>query len=80
MPTPLEQYPAVRRYVYSALWLIGLILVGAQVGVAAIPDAAQPAWLTVALAVYPAVGAYVGFQAKQNVTVDVQPFPEDDLP
>jgi hypothetical protein len=67
---PLEQYPNVRRYVYAGMWLVGLVLTAAQIGVAAIDGAQQPAWLTVALAVFPAVAAYVGYTAQQNVGED----------
>ena len=63
---PLSQYPSVRRYLYLGMWVVGLILTAAQIGVAAIPDAQQPGWLTVALAVFPAVATYVGYTAQQN--------------
>lgn len=63
--TPLEQYPGARRIVYGILWVAGLFLTGVQLWVAA-TDAGQPQWLTGALAVLPAVCAYVGYQAQAN--------------
>jgi hypothetical protein len=63
--TPLEQRPALRRAVYDGLWMVGLLLTAAQAWVAGL-DVPQPGWLTVALATYPTVGMYVGYQAKAN--------------
>lgn len=63
---PLSDYPRVRKALYQIFWVIGGLLVVAQVAVAAIPDATQPTLLTVLLAAYPAAGAYIGYQAQQN--------------
>lgn len=77
--TPLEQYPAARRAVYHLLWVAGLVLLAAQLGVAAIEEWTQPVWLTVALAVYPAIGTYVGYQAQANTPAPAPPVPAERL-
>lgn len=77
--TPLEQYPAARRIVYGFLWVAGLFLVAAQLSVAAVDDWTQPKWLTAALAVFPAVSAYVGFQARANTPPTPPPVDPDRL-
>ena len=79
--TPLEQRPALRRAVYDGMWMVGLLLTAAQAWVAGL-DVPQPGWLTVALATYPAVGMYVGYQAKANTekpAPHVGPVPRDEL-
>lgn len=63
---PLDDYPKVRKVLYAIFWVIGLVLVVAQLMVAAVEGMKQPAILTAALAAYPAAGAYIGFQAQQN--------------
>ena len=64
---PLSENPGARKAVYTVLWAVGLLLTAAQVWVGA-TDASQPSWLAGALAVYPAVAAYVGYTAQQNIT------------
>lgn len=63
---PLAEFPAVRKALYAALWVFGLILTAWQGWVAAV-DAAQPVILTGCLAVFPAVASYVGYTAQRNV-------------
>lgn len=63
---PLADNPKARKIVYTVLWAVGLVLTVAQVYVGAVPGTDQPAWLTGALAVYPVIGAYVGYQASKN--------------
>lgn len=61
----LSDYPGVRRVLYVVSFVVGLVLGGCQVGFAA-ADATQPAWLTVAFAVYGFAGAYLGITAATN--------------
>ena len=63
---PLENNPKARKVVYTVLWAVGLVLTAAQVWVGAVPGAEQPSVLTGALAVFPVVAAYVGYQASKN--------------
>ena len=63
---PLENNPKARKVVYTVLWAVGLILTAAQVWVGAVPGTTQPSVLTGALAVFPVVAAYVGYQASKN--------------
>lgn len=65
---PLAENPKARKVVYTILWAVGLLLTAAQVYVGAVPGIEQPSILTGALAVFPAVAAYVGYTAGQNVT------------
>ena len=69
---PLADRPRARSVVYGILWVAGLVLTACQIGVGVIPDATQPVWLTVALAVFPAVAAYVGYTAQQNTPAVVE--------
>ena len=55
--------PALRRTLYTAYAIAGLILGSTQVGFSA-ADVGQPVALTVALAVYGFVGTAFGFQAR----------------
>lgn len=54
-----------RAYVYGTFGVLSLAVGAAQVGYAAI-SAAQPDWLTVALAVVPFVGAGIGYTAATH--------------
>lgn len=59
-----EYIPAsVRKPVYGALAVIGLVVGSAQVAYAAI-EVANPEWLTISLAVFPFIAAAVGFTAQ----------------
>lgn len=61
-----ELIPAqYRKTAYAIFALIGVILGGTQVGFDA-AEAAQPIWLTVALAVYAFVGGALGLTAAQH--------------
>ena len=76
---PLVNRPRARSCVYLALWVAGLVLTACQIGVAAIEGATQPSWLTVALAVFPAVAAYVGYTAQANTPAKIETLkPEGD--
>lgn len=71
-----------RLSIYAAFSVIGLGVGGAQVGYASI-EAAQPDWLTVALAVYAFVGGAIGFTAATHTgrtEVDATPVPGDYEP
>ena len=67
---PLSGAPRLRQWIYRGLWATGGLLVGAQVAVGSIDDWKQPAWLTAALAVYPAIASYVGYQADRNTDTE----------
>lgn len=62
---PLNDHPTARRIVYTAFWIIGLILGAIQVGYAS-TDLGQPTWLVVALAVFAFLAAGVGYTAFAN--------------
>jgi hypothetical protein len=64
--TPFAENPQVRKVIYTVLWVLGLILGAAEIYVGAVPGIEQPGWLTGALAVFPFIAGYVGFQASQN--------------
>lgn len=65
--------PTIRRVIYAVYAIVGLVLGAVQVGVTAVPDGAQPAWLTVALAVYAFVGTGLGFTASANTAPQLHP-------
>lgn len=68
-----------RLTIYLILAIIGLTLGAAQVGYASI-EAAQPDWLTIALAVYAFLGGGLGFTAATHTgpgETDLTP-PSDD--
>lgn len=62
---PLSDRPDLRKKVYSAFWLIGLLFGALQVGYAA-DEGSDPDWIVPALAVYAFLGAGVGYTAQQN--------------
>lgn len=65
---PLLLLPAKARQTVYVVYGITVIAVGAtQVGCAAIPNGAQPVWLTVALAVVAFLGVPVSALAATNV-------------
>lgn len=72
--------PSVRGPLYAAFALVGLVLGAIQIAFSA-AETGRPVWLTVALAVYPFVGAGIGFTAASNtpspplVAADEQPAP-----
>ena len=67
--------PQLRRILYTAYAIAGLILGSTQVGFSA-ADAGQPVALTVALAVYGFVGTAFGFQARAKT--DAKPVDHPD--
>lgn len=79
MMNPLTMIPALyRKYLYLGYFLVGVAFGAIQVGFAAVPDTAQPAWLTVALVVYAYLGTALGITAASNVTTDDGPPPAPD--
>lgn len=62
---PLADKPSLRKKIYSAFWLVGLLLGAIQVGYAS-DEGADPDWIVPALAVYAFVGTGVGYTASQN--------------
>lgn len=66
MSTPLDNYPGVRLAVYTAFWVLGVVLGAAQIAYATL-HAINPTWLTVGLAMYPFLGGAIGYTAAANV-------------
>lgn len=58
--------PSVRQTVYVIYAVLGVLLTATQAGFAAVPDVGQPVALTVAFAVYSALGAGFGLLAAAN--------------
>ncbi len=58
--------PVARKVIYSTYGIVAFIAAGVQVGFLATPDAGQPVWLTVALAVIVFLGAPIGTLAASN--------------
>lgn len=58
--------PRLRRVLYTAYAIVGLVLGSTQVGYSA-AELGSPAWLVVALAVYAFVGTTLGFTALAKV-------------
>lgn len=67
---PLVDRPDLRKKVYSAFFLIGLVLGAFQVGYASLDNSAE--WLKPALAVYAFLGAGVGYTASKNTDVEYE--------
>lgn len=66
---PLADKPGLRKKVYSAFWLVGLLLGALQVGYAA-DDGDDPNWILPSLAVYAFLGTGVGYTASKNTPDD----------
>ncbi|RLV54836.1 hypothetical protein D9V41_14700 [Aeromicrobium phragmitis] len=64
---------------YLAILVAGIALGSIQVAYAAIPDAGQPGWLNVALAVYAYLGGVFGITASQNLTSKPSVEPVDEV-
>lgn len=58
--------PKLRRVLYSAYAVVGLVLTATQAGYGA-TDLATPAWFAVAWAVYGVLGGAFGFGARAKV-------------
>jgi hypothetical protein len=58
--------PVARKAIYSTYGIVAFIAAGIQVGFLATPDAGQPIWLTVSLAVIAFLGAPIGTLAASN--------------
>ena len=57
--------PTIRKVIYAAYVVLGVVLGATQVGFSAI-EAGQPTWLTVALAVYAFLSVPLGSLALSN--------------
>ena len=70
MPTPLDDNPQLRRFVYALLFFGSIGLGGVQAFYAAYADGAQhivaPWWLHGAMAVWMSVSTAVGYIAWSN--------------
>jgi hypothetical protein len=66
LSNPLAYMPSLRKKIYSAFWVTGLVIGAAQVGLAA-ADEASPVVLDALLAIYAFLGGAIGFTAAQNV-------------
>lgn len=66
---PLDDYPNIRKWIYTAFWVLALVQGGCNVAFLAVGE--LPVWLVVINVVVPFVGGYIGYTAKRNVnTVD----------
>lgn len=61
----------VRKIIYSAYIVAGVVIGAVQVGFAAVEGAGQPTWLTVALAVYAFLSVPLGSLAVSNTPAAV---------
>lgn len=75
--TPLEGYPKVRKGLYQAYWLIGVVLGAIPVVTGAIPETSVPSWSLAAMAVYGYLGIAFGFTADKNTEDDQTDEDED---
>ena len=62
--------PGLRKPIYGAFAVAGVIIGAIQVGIAAI-GAENPDWLLVTLAVFPFVAGAIGFTASANTDTSV---------
>lgn len=58
----------IRKAIYAAYVVVGVVAGAIQVGYAAVEGAGQPTWLTVSLAVYAFLSVPVGSLALVNTT------------
>lgn len=65
---PLEQYPSVRRALYTVQWIANGIaaILGAYFAATGTAVDALPQWYVVALAVLPVLWTYLGLTAAVN--------------
>ena len=65
---PLEQYPSVRRALYTVQWILnGLATVlGAYFAATGTATDALPQWYVIGLAVLPVLWTYLGLTAAAN--------------
>lgn len=63
---PLNEYPRIRKALYTAFWILGGVLAVWQVIVAAMDGWTNPPVLVALLAAFPVAGVYIGYQAAQN--------------
>lgn len=66
---PLDQYPAARKALYTAQWIVNGVLVVAGTVFLATDTATEdlPQWYVLALAIAPVLWTYLGRTAQQNV-------------
>jgi len=62
---PLEEHPRLRKALYKAYWLIGVLLGAVPVAYAAVL-ASVPTWALVSMALYGYFGVALGFTADKN--------------
>jgi hypothetical protein len=74
---PLEQYPGVRKYLYTFQWVVNGILTIAGAYFLIQGDGADelPSWYLVAAGVAPVLWTYLGITAQQNTPTPVEPTP-----
>ena len=65
---PLEEYPAIRRWVYRVFWIAGVAIGATQVVYLTIGQD-QPVWLTAAVAVLAYLSIATNYQADRNTSV-----------
>lgn len=72
---PLEQYPGVRKALYTLQWIANGVLTIAGIVFAANGTAIDslPKWYVLALAIAPALWAYLGLTASANVAESQDP-------
>lgn len=64
---PLQEYPAVRRWAYRAVWVVGLVLGAIQAYLLTV-GAESPDWLLGAVAVLGYVSIATNYTADRNVS------------
>jgi hypothetical protein len=70
---PLEQYPGVRKALYTVQWIVNGVL--GILGVVYTARGDSPAWLVLVAAVFNFVWAYTGLTASANVPESPTPAP-----
>lgn len=72
---PLNDLPAVRKALYIVQWLVNgvLVVAGAVFVVTSTAVEDLPTWYVMTAGVGPALWAYLGITAQQNVPVDNTP-------
>lgn len=65
---PLEQYPAIRKHLYLAQWVVNLIL--GVIGVVLVALGESPLWFVITTAAFNFVWSYTGVTAQSNVSAE----------
>lgn len=63
---PLEQYPEVRKALYTVQWVVSGVMLILGVVWASLPDVGVPDWYVVLSAALSALWAYTGLTAASN--------------